>query len=86
MVRDRDCVLRVRSVVSARERDDDTLRERDVVSVRERDDDEVRVDAPRDDERCWRVRREECVVVAVTVRLPPVTSNDQTCQVATPPA
>jgi len=63
----------------SRERCVDPERERDVDSVRERC-----VDAFRDDDRCWRVRREGCIVVAVTVRHPPVTSNDQMCQVGIP--
>jgi len=42
-------------------------------------------DAFRDEERCWRVRREGCAV-AVTVQHPPVTSTDQTCQVVIPQA
>lgn len=75
-----DDALRDRADVVERVDDDERPDVDD--ALRDREEDVVRVSEVRDDDRCWRERRDG-YVVPVTVLLPPEISNDQRCQVGT---
>ncbi len=80
VVFDRVVDVRDDAVLLCVARDDAVLFD-DLDAVRDVDVERLRGES--DDDRCWRVRRDGCDVVAVTVLRPPVTSDAQRCQVVT---